>query len=83
MKLGQKHGLLARVQTSNYWTAKHWIECAPSRRARAVARRTPYVYGDVITLKPAVYLMYGVQHAIFSTYVPNFLPIVAIQLYKE
>lgn len=82
-RLAKKHGLGVRVQTSNYWTKKHWTKYAPSRWARLAACAIDYEYNDVVTLEPAVYLLYGVGHAVFSTHVPEFLPIVAIQLRKE
>lgn len=83
-RLARSHGLKVRVQTGNYWTKKHWIEAARTKIGRAVACKTDYEYSQQLMLEPAIYLLYGSQHAVFSTGVPlTSYPIMAIQMYKE
>jgi len=67
------------------WTPKHYIADAESDTQLSIARfsRDHRLYGeyvDKITLAPAIYLLHGSQHAVYSEAVPDGLPVLAIQL---
>jgi hypothetical protein len=82
-KLARRKNLVTITQTGCGITGGHWIEAAPGLLAKRAARNTEWWASDEVWIEPAIYLMWGASHAIFSATLPPVgRPVVAIRIFK-
>ena len=78
------HGLSIEVQHS-IWTQRHYLSFANENNMRPLMK-AGIIAGNFgknvqkITLKPAIYLMYDMAHAVFLEEVPAGIPVMAIKI---
>ena len=82
--LARRKGLSVIAQTGYDMTPGHWAKNAPGKLAAAASSRVRWWTVDKTFIQPAIYLMWGMQHAVFSPSVPTYgVPVIGIHIYRE
>lgn len=82
--LARRKGLSVIAQTGYDMTPGHWEKSASNVLASAASGRVRWWAVDKTFIQPAIYLMWGQQHAVFSPSVPDYgIPVIGIHIYRK